>query len=464
MKILYIACIVALVSGGCNKFDNDININPNLPTVASNTQLIANAQLYLPGISSNPQGEYNAQFLSETQYPNLSLYNQVSFSFYDYYQGPLMNLEKVIRATSFNVLEGPPANQLAVAKILKAYFFWFMTDRWGDIPYSEALQGAGDFRPKYDRQQDIYDSLFKLLDEANAAIVSGNITNDIIYGGDMTKWKKFGNTIHMLMALRLSKVDATKGAFEFNKAMTAGIMTSNSDNFAFKHLPEAANQNYWYGQVFGLNRQWWALSENLVDFMLPAGDPRLPFFGEKNNAGNYVGLPFGATTGLSTTAYSLLGKNLWKQDAVIHLVTYAQALFAMAEAAKIGWIPGGDAVAKTHYDAGVTQSINQWTGSTTGAAAYLGTAGITYDPAIALEQIGMQRYVHLFMHGYEAWAEWRRTGYPSNLVAPGGNPIPRRQGYPSQETFNNTENYQAAVQSQFGGQDNLTGRVWWDKP
>lgn len=464
MKGIYIFFLIALMSAGCNKFDSDININPNLPTQASNTQLIGNAELYLPGLSSTPQGEYNAQFLSETQYPNLSLYNQVSFSFYDLYQGPLMNLEKVIRSNSFNLSEGPAANQLAVAKILKAYFFWHITDRWGDVPYSEALLGSVDFRPKYDKQQDIYDSLFKLLDEANASIVAGNITNDIMYNGDMTKWKKLGNTIHLLMALRLSKIDPTKGASEFNKALNAGIMTSNSDNFVFKHLPEAANQNYWYGQIFGLNRQWWALSKTLVDYMLPLNDPRLPVYGEKNAAGNYVGLTFGQTTGLSTTAYSLLGKNIWKQDAPVYLVTYAQALFALAEAAKLNWIAGGDVTAKTNYDLAVTNSILQWTGSTAGASTLLGTTGVTYDPVNALKQIAVQRYVHLFMHGYEAWAEWRRTGYPDNLVMPGGNAIPRRQGYPSQEYFNNTENYQEAIQRQFGGQDNLAGRVWWDKP
>lgn len=464
MKSLYIFLVIALITAGCNKFDSEINTNPNLPTQASNTQLIANAQLYLPNLSSTPQGEYNAQFLAETQYPNLSLYNQVSFSFYDLYQGPLMNLETVIRSNSFDILEGPAANQLAVAKILKAYFFWFITDRWGDVPYTEALKGSTQFRPKYDRQQDIYDSLFKLLDEANAAIVAGNITNDIMYGGDITKWKKFGNTIHMLMALRLSKRDAIKGASEFNKALTAGVMASNNDNFVYKHLAEASNQNYWYGQIFGLNRQWWALSKTLVDYMLPNNDPRLAWYGDKNSAGNYVGLTLGQTTGLSTTAYSLLGKNIWLQNAPVYLVTYAQALFAIAEAAKLGWITGGDATAKTNYDLAITQSVSQWTGSTTGVSALLASTAVAYDPARALEQIAMQRYVHLFMNGYEAWAEWRRTGYPNNLVSPGGTPIPRRQGYPSQEFFVNADNYKAAIQAQFGGQDNLTGRVWWDKP
>jgi hypothetical protein len=463
MKTIHILSIAALFFTSCNKFDSDINTNPNQPVTASNTQLIANAALYLPGLSSSPQAEYNAQYLSETQYPNLSLYTQVNFNFYGLYTGPLMNLESVLTSRELNRNEGPINNQLAVAKILKSYFFWHMTDRWGDLPYTEAFKGKADFTPKYDTQQAIYDSLFKLLDEANAMIVAGNITNDIIYGGDMSKWKKLGNTIHMLMALRLSKVAPDKGKAEFTKALAAGIMTANTDNLVFKHLPDAATQNYWYGQVFGLNRKWWALSKTLVDKLKPADDPRLPVYGDKNAAGQYVGLEYGRTDNLSTTAYSLLGANLWKQDAPVYLVTYAQALFAKAEAAKLGWIAGGDTEAKANYDLAIEQSVRQWnSNSTTGLSTLMAHADVAYTPARALEQIATQRWIHLYMHGYEAWAEWRRTGYPV-LTEPGGAKVPRRQAYPVEEQFNNTENYREAVQRQFGGKDDLYSRIWWDK-
>jgi hypothetical protein len=467
MKTIIISFISLLAITGCNKFEDGLNVNPNLPSTSSNTQLIANAALYLPGLSTTPQGEYNAQFLSETEYPNLSLYNQVSFNFYDLYTGPLMNLETVLNAKSYNGNEGPVANQIAVAKILKAYFFWHITDRWGDVPYSEALKAEANFTPKYDKQSAIYDSLFKLLEDANGMIVTGNISNDIIYGGDMTKWKKLANTMRMLMALRLSKIDPAKGTTQFNAGMTAGPMTANTDNFVYKHLPDAANQNYWYGQVFGMNRSWWALSKTLVDRMKPTGDPRLAIYGEKTKAlpQDYVGLPYGNTAVINKDNYSLLGTGIWKQDAHIHLVTYAQMLFAKAEAAKLGWIAGGDATAKTNYDLAIEQSVRQWNNnSITGLPAMMAHVDVVYNPATALQQIANQRYIHLFMHGYEAWAEYRRTGYPNDMVSPGGKAVPRRQGYPAPEVFNNTVNYQQAIQTQFSGQDNLTGRVWWDKP
>jgi len=461
MKICFVIISASIVLGACNKF-NDINENPNLPTVATNTQLISNSELYLQNIGSSPQAEYFAQYLSETQYPNLSLYTQVSANFYGIYQSPLMNLEAVLTASTFDAKEGPISNQLAVAKILKAYYMWHVTDRWGDVPFTDALKGRENFTPKYDPQKSIYDSLFKLLDEASKMIVAGKISNDILYNGDPNSWKKLANTIRLLMALRLTEVDAVKGKEEFNKAIAAGVMTSNADNMVYKHLPNAQNENYWYDQIFDQKRQWWALSVTLVDKMKPANDPRLPVYGNKNSSGEYVGLTFGQTDNLSTTAYSLLGNALWKQDAPIYLVTYAQVLFALAEAAKLGWITGGDTKAEENYNLAIQNSVLQWTGSTTGASALYNHATVKYNATTALEQIATQRWVHLFMHGYEAWAEWRRTGYPA-LTSPQGNPVPTRQGYPVDEQFNNKSNYQDAVQRQFAGTDGLYGKLWWDK-
>lgn len=464
MKKIHLLLLAVCGLAACNKFDSDINVNPNLPSKASGTQLIANAALFLPGLSSSPQGEYHAQYLAETQYPGASLYPDGGTNFYGLYQGPLINLEKALNA-ELTPTDGPIVNQRAVAKILKAYFFWHITDRWGDVPFTEALKGADNFTPVYDRQELIYDSIFSYLKDATSTIIAGNITNDIIYGGDVNKWKRLGGSIWMLAALRLSEINPTKAAQEFNNALTAGVMTSNNDNLVFKHLADANNQNYWYNEIVVRNREWWALTETLVDYMNPLNDPRLPVYAKKNNANIYKGLTFGTTVGVpNTTGVSLLGTAIYAQAAPVYLVTYAQVLFAKAEAAKRGWIPGGDVAAKTNYDLAIEQSMRQWTGGTTGLSTFMAQPGITYDPANAMKQIAMQRYVHLFMHGFEAWAEWRRTGFPDNLVSPGGKAVPLRHAYPPNEVFNNATNYQEAVQRQFGGQDNLYGRVWWDKP
>lgn len=457
MKKSFILIASILLIGACNNFDDDINTNPNEPSQASGPQLLASAMLSLPTLSSSPQGEFMAQYLAETQYVQASLYPQSSTSFYTLYQDPLINIETVLKTSKAN-------NELIVAKILKAYFIWHITDRWGDIPYSEALKGSANFTPAYDTQESIYNALFQLLDEANGTPVIGTLSNDIVYGGNMTRWKKLANTIRLLMALRLSKVNPDKGKLEFNNALAAGVMTSNADNFVYKHLADENNWSYWYDEIEVDSREWWALTKGLVDKMKPVNDPRLPVYGDPNRTnGEYVGQLFGDTQDFDTEKYSLLGEAIRKPDSQIHLVTYAQLLFAKAEAAKLLWINGGDSEAEANYKMAIEQSLLQWTGSSAGAAAFLTQPGIAYNPATAIEQIATQRWVHLFMHGYEAWAEWRRTGFPNDLVSPAGAAVPRRQIYVEAERFNNTTHYNEAVQRQFGGQESLYGRIWWDK-
>ncbi|HSI69481.1 MAG TPA: SusD/RagB family nutrient-binding outer membrane lipoprotein [Gillisia sp.] len=461
MKNRYIILLlVSFFVVGCDKFDDEINTNPNLPSEASGTQLIANAQLWLPGLSSSPQGQFLAQYLAETQYVGVSLYPQQSTSFYGYYQGPLMNLQEVLNSENLSGVQGPVANQKAVAKILKAYFFWNITDRWGDVPYSEALKGSDNFTPAYDTQESIYNDLFLELKEANDMIVSGSISNDLVYGGNMTKWKKLANTIRMFMALRLSEVDPAKGSAEFNAAVEDGVFTSNEDNLVFRHLEDANNQNYWFSQVVNQNREWWALSENLVDMMKPVDDPRLSVYGDPaRESGEFIGRPYGQEDNLGTEEHSLLGSDIIAQDAPVYLVTYAQVLFAMAEAGELNWIEGDT---EELYKEAIKQSILQWTGSDAGLEEFLNAPGISFDGDNALEQIAVQRYVHLFMHGYEAWAEWRRTGFPDDLVSPAGAAVPTRLSYPDNEAFTNATNYKAAIDRQFGGDDSIYGKVWWD--
>ncbi|GGZ38750.1 hypothetical protein GCM10007049_34900 [Echinicola pacifica] len=463
MKKSIIIFSIAILSSACNNFDEDININPNAPSQASGTQLIANAMTSLPGLSSTTSGEFMSQYLSETQYVNASLYPQSSTSFYWLYQGPLMNLEAVLESDDLSGNEGPVANQLAVAKILKSYYMWHTTDRWGDVPYTEALQGADNFTPAYDTQESIYTNLFAVLKEAKDQVVPGTISNDIIYNGDMDKWVKLGNTIRMLMALRLSEVNPTLGQQEFTAAMQDGVLASNDDNLVFKHLQDGNFQNYWYGQIDLQGREWWALSTTLVNKMKPYADPRLPIYGNPNRTdGEYTGLVFGDTEDYDTEKYSLLGSAIHEQDSPVYLVTYAQTLFAMAEAAKIGWVTGGDAEAENYYNLAIENSMNQWGADISTLASFMAQPDIAYNPNTAVEQIATQRWIHLFMHGYEGWAEYRRTGFPDNMVSPGGADVPNRQIYIEAEQFNNTVNYNEAVQRQFGGTESLYGKVWWD--
>lgn len=467
--ILFGSLLAILCS--CTKF-GAINERNDRPNTVTNKQLVQYAMRQLSNTVETPYGELYVQHLSEKEYSDAQRYNTINFNFSGWYADPMMNLQQVIDATSFNPTEGSENNQIAVARILKAYFMWHITDRWGDLPYTEALQGVENLTPKYDLQKDIYYLLFTELKEAAAMIDAGlKVQGDLIYPtGDMSNWKKLANSIRLLMALRLSKIDPDKGKAEFNDALTGGVFTSNADNFVYKHIAEAANENYWYSVFVTLARRWYCVSKPLVDYMKPYNDVRLPVFADPNESANYVGMPYGllAPQTVPAGSVSFLGSNVRKQDSPNFLLTYAQVLFAKAEAAlpSLAWIPGGDVDAKSNYDQAIEQSVRQWNNNNiTGLPAMMASVEVAYNPATALQQIGYQRWVHLFLNGYEAWAEWRRTGYPVLTPAPDNNnkPIPRREAYQANEALINTQNFNEAVQ-RLGGTNDLNGRVWWDKP
>lgn len=492
---------VLLVMGtGCTKFEDDLNINPNLPAKAANSQLLTYAINQIPAYLEAPTPNLYAQYWSEKPYTDASRYLTVNFDFYGIYAGALMNLKTILDTKEFNITEGSKENQLAVARILRAWFYWHATDRWGDIPYTDALQGKENFTPGYTSQKDIYYDLLKELKEAAAQISNSDpVKGDILFKGDMASWKKLANSMRLIMALRLSKIDEAKGKPEFADAAASDIIDNNSESAVFVHLANAANQSYWYYVFTVQNRAWYWASEPIVDYLKALEDPRLPIFADtvKDGSKGYKGVPYGldgnAVGQVPTVTVSLTGVHIRTQNAPCYILTNAQVKFALAEAAKINWIGGGDAVAEQYYKAGVEASIRQWVrnsyedydddvqkqvepipyskadvGDTTGLAEYLAQPEVAYSPAEALKRIGYQRWLHLYSNGYEAWAEWRRTGFPLLTPAPNNNntPIPRRQGYPVKEQNINGENYSNAVNSQPGlnGKDDLTGRVWWDKP
>jgi len=497
-SIILVAALLVMGTG-CTKFNEDLNQNPNLPTKASNSQLLTYTINQISGAIESTAGILYVQHWSEKPYTDASRYTIVNYDFYWIYSGALMNLKTILDTKDFNVTEGSKENQLAVARILRAWFYWHMTDRWGDIPYTDALKGLENFTPAYTSQKDIYYDLLKELKEAAAQIDEGSnaVTGDILYGGDMANWKKLANSMRLLMALRLSKIDAAKGKAEFTEAAAADLMENNSESAVYVHLANEANQNYWY-YVFNVQgRQWYWASKTVTDYMKALNDPRLPIFADPApNGSGYNGVPYGLdgnAVGLIPSAtVSLTGVHVRAQNAPCYILTYAQVEFALAEAAKINWISGGDAAAQSHYEAAVEASVRQWNrnsfktyndavdkqvekvpynpndqGDVTGLAAYMAKPDVAYTSADALKKIGYQRWLHLYANGYEAWAEWRRTGYPELTPAPNNNgiAIPRRQAYPVKEQNINGANYKNAVSGQpgLGGKDDLTGRVWWDK-
>ncbi len=469
-----------LTVAGCNNFD-ELNTNPNNPLLPNTASLLTGAERTVGTINSQVgPGGFNivpalyVQQFGDVTYIEDSRYKTINFSYNGLYSGPLVNLQQIItQNTDPNTRAAVAAygsnnNQIAIARILKAYIFQYITDRWGDVPYSEALKGDENFSPKFDRQQDIYNDLFKEWREAAAQFDNGTrVQGDILLNGDVARWKKFANTLRMIAALRISKADPAKGRTEFNAAVADGVLTSNADNVQYRYLSDANNENPLYSNYVRQNRKDFAVSNTFVDYLKSVNDPRLPFIAAPNQTGQYVGVPYAVFPSPGEASlFSLAAPTVSAQNAPVNIMTYGQVLFAQAEAAKLGWTTGN---AKTLYESAVRASLQQWMGSSFTEAAYtsyIAQPNVAYNDARAIEQIATQRWIHLFFQGTEAWNSWRRTGFPvlrpAATTLNGGTAIPRRLAYPTTEPTLNATNYQAVITSQ--GADDQYTRVWWDKP
>lgn len=377
---------------------------------------------------------------------------------------------------------------LGMARIWRVVIFHRLTDLYGDIPYSEAGKGflEGIDFPKYDQQSAIYADMLTELEQAIAQLGSGGFGGaDLIYGGDVDKWKRFGNSLMLRLGMRLSEVDAAAAEAWVSKAISGGVMTSNDDIAFLEHTngPEGVNMNG-IGEVLdksnGFGDDCPRLSATLVNWMQATGDPRLDILGElpADGSGVHNGLPNGLDettiqdnpTGTTTDNFSRVNPMLVTVSSPMVFQTYAEVEFLLAEAAERGWSSGD---AETHYNNGVRAAMQQyviWDASLAvddaAVDAYL--AANAYDGE--LETIGWQYWAATFLNEYEAYSNWRRTGYPT--LEPVNHPsnvtngqIPLRLVYPQGELGLNP-NFEEALNRQNLGSDfasMLSVPVWWDK-
>jgi hypothetical protein len=466
---------VCIIFSACSKLSDfgDKNTNPYATTTPITQNLLTEALRSLPGIINSNVGALYSQHISEIQYDDESRFLNTRFNYNGYYTGPLLNLSKIIElntdpaTAASSVNSGSNANQIAVARILRAYYFFHITNRFGDIPYSDAIKQGANLTPKFDKQQDVYISLFKELKEAVAQFDAGKVVQgDIFLSGNVARWKTFANSVRLIMALRLSKADAAKGKAEYLDALAAGVANTNAATFIYAHLAETANQNGWYGRY--LSRTDHAISTPFLTYLQSVNDPRIPVFADKAPSGTYVGMPYGQGTGVGANV-SLIGANLRKQNSPEYVLSAAHVLFTMAEAEKIGWNTAGvpnDAQAAVYYNEGIKISMEQYGVYTVAAHAnYIAQTAVAYTSAEAIRKISYQRWAALYLNGYEAWMEWRRTGFPDLLPGPvplnPGGQIPRRQAYPTTAVNLNLGNYNEVIARQ--GPDELFTKMWLDK-
>lgn len=201
---------ISLLFASCETVDfGDENVNPNSPTNKKTDAMITGAITAIPGIVGAVDPTYYVQQISDVTYTTGSRYSTEQWSFDGFYTGPLKDLQEVIDLNTKYPTEvtggGSNANQIAVAHILMGYMYHNITDRWGAIPMSEALQGVDKIYPKFDTQEEVYSQVMANLDTAVGMIDGGGLNGDIMFNGDMNKWKMFANTLKMRMALRMAR-------------------------------------------------------------------------------------------------------------------------------------------------------------------------------------------------------------------------------------------------------------------
>ena len=396
----------------------------------------------------------------------------------------------------------------AVALIMQVEAMDRCTDRFGPIPYSKA--GTSVTAVPYDSQQAIYNLFFLQLDTAVSNLgtyVAANPgvkplgANDLVYAGDYTKWIKFANSLRFRLAMRIVKVDPATAQTQAEKALTdpGGVMTVPGDDAMVGQSGGRNNDIWLVTKSYGNNY----MNAALMTYMVGFNDPRLPRYASTATdasvvaalgAGQYEGIRIGSAVvqaqyqGFSTpNTVATFG-----QDSSQYIMTAAEVWFLKAEAALRGWANAGSV--QTDYQTGIATSFQQWgvnsasymTDNTSTETAYvdprnsadnspaLSTITIAWDPGAnqetMLERIITQKWIAIFPDGQEAWADYRRTGYPRLFPVVNnfsGGTIStttqiRRLAYPSNEYTTNGAAVNAAVQNLLGGPDNGGTRLWWD--
>lgn len=479
VKKLSVLLLVATVGlTGCKKY-LDVNENPNNPDTATPSLLLPTVEAsigQLVGNNFQVNGGIWAQFWTQgptsSQYRAFDRYNPTNAN-YDrpwltIYRNALINAQLIINHNSSNDYAK------GMAYVLKAYTFQVATDAFGDIPLSEALQGTLIASPRYESQELVYDSVYTFIDKGlallNAPTAPALGEQDMIFQGNITKWKAFANTLKLRAYMRLSQVNPTKA-----QAGIAALYAANApflaEDAAIRYTTTGGNENPLYNEMVALGRtQNLVASGTAVTAMKANNDPRaLRFYSVVANGSQdtIAYIPQGAFASNATKAVStpspLVGgaaANGTSATAPVKLMSASESSFLQAEAIARGWA-SGDAV--TLFRQGITQSFAATGLTAAQAATYIATAPdaqYTAGAANAIQRIITQKwYAMNGFQGFEAWTEFRRTGFP-NFIAPsaastiGDGRLPLRMLYPNSEITTN---------SNYPGTQLIYIPVWWDK-
>ncbi|PKP35820.1 MAG: hypothetical protein CVU00_00650 [Bacteroidetes bacterium HGW-Bacteroidetes-17] len=459
----------------CTKDWEEMNTDPNNPTDGPMTNLLANA-IATTGLSfydswnqMNSSLSY-AGHITKIAYIDEARYNfrpgvlETDFRNYYYIQQDLLKVIGKAQATENKYAE-------AAALTLSVYNWQQAVDKWGDIPYSEALtaETEANLTPAYDDAAAIYADLLTKLEYANTLFNSPpsalNVlgAGDFLYGNDADKWQKFCNALHLRLAIR------TQNVAELNKVLAAPatypLFNDNSEE-AKLHWPGVAPyKEPWANDNDG--RDDHGMAKTFIDMMLALADPRLPVYAEKTSAGIYNGAPEGApNNAFNVNDISRIGTKYRNDYAgYSYFLRFSEQEFIKAEAYLLA---GNASAAKAAYESGVAASFEE-TGMTSSLAAYMTKAEVAWDNNTVYNnktKIWLQKWIALFKQGQELWAENRRTDFPVmpaaiGSVFSGHNRQPFREPYPNNEfTLNGASIAPAAA----GIVDYYWGKqLFWDK-
>lgn len=476
-----------LIFSGCTDDFSAINENPTEPTVVTEEPLTTRAlrKAMLDDFTWQVGEHLHANmFVQHFANPipgfNTDRYEVNNGWLQRYWEIAYTDFGKDIQQVIDQTSDDPQkVNKLAQARIWKAFIFLRLTDFFGDIPYSEALQGEP--APAYDRQEDIYLDLFNELDEAVRQFDETQEDRlgsaDVLFQDDLEAWKRFANSLRLRLAIRVSEVDPSLAEQQAQAAVNAegGLIADNSEAAQFE--PDGTSRTESNPLATVMSFQDSRVSATMEEYLREYNDPRLetyiaPAVGD--NFDQRRGYPNGLNPtqiqeldGADST--SIAGSVFQESTNPISVMSHSEVRFLQAEAALRGYI-GGDPA--TFYEQGIQAAMQRYNIPADDVDAYLQEPGVAWDAGASqeeqLEQIIRQKWLALFgRSGFEAWAEYRRTGYPElqEIGAPGGGTtngiVPRRVPYPEDEDFVNTANKDEAV-SRLDEGDTYLSRMWWD--
>ncbi|MBW8685823.1 SusD/RagB family nutrient-binding outer membrane lipoprotein [Chitinophaga rhizophila] len=466
--------VVALSLAGCSKY-LDINDDPTkvddldpaylLPSAQAATAMVVGGSFQITG---GIWAQYWTQGVSNSQYTTTDQYNVQATDFdrpwLISYAGALQDLQVIVNNANSTRL----AQYAAIAELLKAYQFQVLTDAFGDVPVADAVKAFSDnvIAPKYDAQKVVYDSIFAMIDRGleniDPASTAGPGEDDLIFGGDMNKWIAFGNTLKLRAYMRLSEIDPTRASNGIAALSGASFLTEDAK---IDYVAAGGNNNPLYAEILGLNfTQNLVASKTATDQMNAAGDPRVSvFYKPDTDTTGITGIPQGSfrikwtyNFSIPSSVVGASAREAASATAPVKFMSAAESYFLQAEAAARGWLPGANA--RNLYQAGITASFEAYdvapgTFITNTVAAFPATE------EAQIQAIITQKYFAMCGNqNFEAWTEWRRTGYPSFFVQSvssvlGAGQWPVRFLYPNQEVTRNPS---------FPGAKLVTEKMWWD--